>query len=323
MPYKRGDSQYWWISYTVGGEQIKESARTTVWREAKTLETEKRAEAAKRGPTPRYEYDKMMRRYLLEIEGQDNYKRSKWAAIALTDYFTGRAVDAITRQDLVDYRKWRNASDATVIKELHVLSAAARRAREIWGWRIENPVTWTPRQPKGRLRWLKKAEARKLITAAEKSTQAPYLADIIRVALFTGMRKGEILGLTWDRVDLRRRLVYLEPEHQKGRRYDSVTLNKDAAEAIKRQKGHIHVFVHDGEPIGDVRKSFRTACRKAGLDDFRFHDLRHTCAAWLVQDGVPIRTVADIMRHRSIQTTMRYAHLAPEHIRKAVAGLKL
>lgn len=70
--------------------------------------------------------------------------------------------------------------------------------------------SWTPETPKGRLRWLTRPEARKLIKAAEKSTQAPYLADLIRVALVTGMRKGELLGLTWDRVDLRRRLFPTE-----------------------------------------------------------------------------------------------------------------
>lgn len=325
MPYRRKGSRYWWISYTVGGRQVRESSGTASHREAKTLEAQKRAEAGKRGPAPRYEFDKMMDRYLAEIEGEAHYDRAVWAVSALTPYFTGRAVDEITVEDLMAYRHHRNRSDGTIIKELGVLSSACNRAIRAWGWRMANPVQWFPKAPQGRLRWLRKPEARKLIKAAEKSTQAPYLADMIRLALATGMRKGEILGLTWDRVDLRRRLIYLAPEHQKSGRHGSVALNQDAVDALKAQKGRHkqYVFVHDGEPIADVKRSFRTACDKAGIEDFHFHDLRHTFAAWLVQAGVSIREVADLLRHSSIQTTMRYAHLAPENLRKAVNSIRL
>ncbi len=83
------------------------------------------------------------------------------------------------------------------------------------------------------------------------------------------------------------------------------------------------VFCHkDGSPIRDVRKSFGSTCRKAGIDDFHPHDLRHTCAAWLVQQGVPIRDVSELLRHSDIRITMRYAHLAPENVRRAVTKLE-
>ncbi len=75
-----------------------------------------------------------------------------------------------------------------------------------------------------------------------------------------------------------------------------------------------------GERIRDVKRSFRTACRRARIQDFRFHD-RHTCAAWLVSAGVPLTEVRDLLGHSSIKVTERYAHLAPENVRAAVAVL--
>ncbi len=74
---------------------------------------------------------------------------------------------------------------------------------------------------------------------------------------------------------------------------------------------------YDPEP----ETSFRTTCRKAGIKDFHPHDLRHTCAAWLVQAGVPIMEVRDLLRHTTVQVTEKYAHLAPENVRKAVSML--
>ena len=71
-----------------------------------------------------------------------------------------------------------------------------------------------------------------------------------------------------------------------------------------------------------IKRSFASAVEQSGLTDFTFHDLRHTCAAWLVQAGVPLRTAAEILRHKDIRTTMRYAHLAPENLHSAVDTLR-
>ena len=78
-----------------------------------------------------------------------------------------------------------------------------------------------------------------------------------------------------------------------------------------------------GKRIHAVKRSFATACRRAGITDFHIHDLRHTCAARLVQAGVSIREVAELLRHSDIRVTMRYAHLAPESVRSAVARLEI
>ena len=124
--------------------------------------------------------------------------------------------------------------------------------------------------------------------------------------------------------------MFLEGYNTKSAKRRSIPTNRVAREAIRRMRyraescpGSPWVFCNEkGERIQDVKTSFRTACRKAGIKDFRIHDLRHTCAAWLVSSGVPMSEVRDLLGHSSITVTERYAHLAPENIRAAVNKLE-
>ncbi|MGB5833283.1 MAG: site-specific integrase [Thiohalocapsa sp.] len=138
------------------------------------------------------------------------------------------------------------------------------------------------------------------------------------MAMNTGMRRGELLGLEWCRLDLRQRLVYLEAEHTKAGRRRSVPMNEAAYTAIMgrlrfraaRAPATPWVFCRrDGKRIGDVKHRFASASARAGITDFRFHDLRHTCAAWLVQRGAALAEVRDLLGHGSIKMTERYATL--------------
>ena len=156
------------------------------------------------------------------------------------------------------------------------------------------------------------------------------MADFIRLALNTGCRKQELLGLDWSRVDLKANLIFLEAVHTKTSKRRSIPINQRARSALlnranfraKHCPTSLWVFAHkDGSCIKDVKRSFRTACDRAGIDDFRIHDLRHTCAAWLVSENVPLTAVRDLLGHTTVKMTERYAHLAPENVRSAVAML--
>ena len=260
-------------------------------------------------------------------------ERDRYSAKQLYRAFSGTSIDAIQPDDISDYKRMRReegVSDSTVAKELRLLSSAINHARREWGWDIPNPVQGRcPKESPGRIRWITEKEAEKLITAA-KSNRTPWLVDFIELGLNTGMRSGEMLGLTWDRVDLGKRLIYLSPDHQKNNTHGSVPINEEARKVLNRRfqfrQQHCpdseFVFCNkDGHRIKRVKRSFKTSCRKAGIEDFTPHDLRHTCAAWLVQRDIPIRTVCALLRHRDIRTTMRYAHLAPENVREAVGSL--
>ena len=170
-----------------------------------------------------------------------------------------------------------------------------------------------------RLRYLSKEECQKLINACE-----PHLQPIIIAALNTGMRKGEILNLKWENIDLRNGFILLEITKNGDRRELPVNNTLRAClQSLQRRLDVPYVFYDKatGKPYKFIRRSFNTACRRAGIRDFRFHDLRHTFASHLVMAGVDITTVKELLGHKSLTMTLRYAHLAPSHKVKAVGVL--
>lgn len=228
-------------------------------------------------------------------------------------------------------RKMKPIAYSTIRRELSLLSSAINYARDNWDWDIPNTVEKRkPATDEDRVRWLRPSEAQKLIEAARSEPRAPHLSDFIILGLHTGCRSQEILGLEWDRVDFEQRLIYLPYSKNKSRRNTSVPINEVAVEVLMRRKrfrdkhcpSSRWVFSDkEGERIASVKKSFATACKRAGIEDFRPHDLRHTCAAWLVQAGVPLIEVRDLLRHTSYQVTEKYAHLEPKQTRGAVGVL--
>lgn len=175
-----------------------------------------------------------------------------------------------------------------------------------------------------RLRYLSFEESADLLNACDK-----HLKPVVTFALNTGCRRGEILGLTWDRVDLQHGFILLDDTKSGKRREIPINATVRAAlQAIVRRLDVPFVFVNpatdetgklrNGGRYYDLKKSFATACRKAKLQDFHFHDLRHTFASQLVMNGVDITTVSKLLGHATLTMTLRYAHLAPDHLKSAV-----
>ena len=170
-----------------------------------------------------------------------------------------------------------------------------------------------------------------MLEAAGQESKAPHLSDFITLALHTGMRSGEILGLEWRRVDLQQGRILLEATNQKSGKPGMIPLNQTAREAIlsrarfRAQHCPASPWLfcdRDGRRIASVKKSFAAAVRRSGIDHCTPHDLRRTCGSWLVQAGVPIQQVSRLLRHSDIRVTDRvYAHLLPEQLHEAVAVL--
>ena len=165
------------------------------------------------------------------------------------------------------------------------------------------------------MRFLMPEEIRTLL-----SNCADHLKPIVTVALNTGMRKGELLSLKWDQVNLDQGIISLLDTKNHERR--DLLMNeavKSTLRALKAQRSGEYVFCNGyGESFGEVKRSFGTALRKSGIEDFRFHDLRHTFASNLVMEGVDLMTVKELLGHKSLEMTMRYSHLAPSHKMRAI-----
>lgn len=158
-------------------------------------------------------------------------------------------------------------------------------------------------------------------------TFTDYLQPIVTLALNTGMRKGEILSLEWSEVDLKRRIVTVSGAKSKSSLTRHIPLNDEAYQVLASWREQTDskklVFTSSvtGEQISNLNTSWRNALKGAEIYGFRFHDLRHTFASNLAMKGISLNTVRELLGHHSIEMTLRYAHLAPEHKAEAVAVL--
>jgi integrase len=210
----------------------------------------------------------------------------------------------------------RRLSAAAVNRPLALLRHLLRLAHEEWEAIDNVPRIRLEKEPQGRLRWLTQEEITRLLHAAAKSKNKELRAAVI-VALNTGLRLGELLGLTWDRIDLSRGVIRLELTKSGRRREVPLNAESYAALVSLNPKEFGRVF-----STRSIRKAYENAVTNAKLDDVNFHTLRHTFASWAVMRGVSLKELQELLGHSSLAMTMRYAHLAPERLRSAVTRLE-
>jgi integrase len=229
----------------------------------------------------------------------------------------------LRRSETISEMTGRQLAPGSVNRELAVLRHLLRMAAsEDCEYLEKAPTVKLMKMPEGRLRYLTAEEAARLLDECRKAAtyndpqrRSPHLYPVVMIALHTGMRKGEILGLTWDRVDLSRGVFILTKTKAKRRR--EVPMNLIVYKVVS-------ALPRTGPRLfgRSVRTAFGAAVKRAGLKDFHFHDLRHTFASWLTMKGRPLKEVSELLGHHSITMTERYAHLAPEHLKQAVAVLE-
>jgi integrase len=300
---------------------------------------EKQVERTGEGST----FDDLILLYLAHVTTTKRApERDQYSAKALFPVFTGKCLAAIGAAEVRGYiasRLKAGAAPGTVNKEIGLMSAALNWARKELEWDCSNP--WQSRrqsEPNGRNRWLTHEEADKLLQAAEQPKRLqrwPWLRDFIRLGLYSGMRPGEMLWLEWTRVDLKGAAITFEAARektgQKSGKAGRVPLNQEALSAILARArfkaehcpGSSWVFCRkDGSRIQRVKRGFATCVMDAGLHDVHPHDLRRTFGSWLVQAGVGIERVSELLRHSDIGVTARvYAHLRPDDLASAAAIL--
>ena len=201
----------------------------------------------------------------------------------------------------------------------HVLETAVQQ----YGWLEQNPMRRVKKlkEPQGRVRFLDEAE-RQALLAACRDSRNPFLETVVIIALSTGMRRSEILGLTWDRVDLDSGLVLIE-ETKNGQRRSSYLIApilerlKQLAPPASATSGFVFPGRSGLKPI-DITSAWQMAVRQAELKDFRFHDLRHTAASYVAMDGGTVPEIAALLGHKSFQMASRYAHLSDGHTKSII-----
>jgi integrase len=275
-------------------------------------------------PVPAITFGQAVERYLAtksrkkSIEGDKRHLAALIAAFGpetpLAEITAGR-ISAWKAERLAATCKQTQApySAAAVNRPLAALRHLLRLACHEWEVISAVPRIRLEREPQGRVRWLEPDEEERFLAAC-RTSRTKYLADVVTVAIETGLRKAELLGLTWDRVDLSRGVLRLELT-KAGRRRE-VPMRQAVYDLLAGLPG-----AREGRlwPAAKIRTAFESAVAKAGLEDFRFHDCRHHFASWFMMRGGSLNALRELLGHQEITTTMIYAHLSPAHLRAEVA----
>lgn len=320
--YKRGTT--WWICFaTPNGEVIRRSAGTQDERQAKEFHDRLKAEMwriKQLGEKPKYTWDDAALRWLNETKHKDDHAGDITKVRWLTTRFRGLPLEALTRDAVkaVTDEKAEEASGATANRYRSLISAILNAAHKEWEWLEQAPYLFKYAEAKRRIRTLSKEQVAQLMSYLPE-----HQREVVTFALATGLRQENVLFLTWDRVDLERSVCWIEDT--KNDQPLGVALNSVAQAVLMRQRGKdgARVFTYRGKPLNSANtRAWRKALAKAGITQFRWHDLRHVWASWCVQSGVPLFALQEMGGWKSVSMVRRYAHLAPEHLASQAARLE-
>lgn len=209
---------------------------------------------------------------------------------------------------MVQARQAEQVANATVNRMLEVVRAILRRAEREWGWLDRVPAIRLLQTPKRRVRWLTFGEAGRLLAELPE-----HLRSMAAFTLATGLRERNVTRLEWSQVDLQRRLCWIHPDQAKAKKAIAVPLNGDAVAILRQQEGknERYVFTYLGKPVTRANNhAWRKALGKAGIEDFRWHDLRHTWASWHVQAGTPPHALQEL----GAGPAMRWSAVTPTSV---------
>lgn len=330
--YKRG--KIYWICYAgPEGKIIRESSESTRFDDAEEMLRDKKT-AIRKGnqfETKRIENHSFMelaQEYSKWAERQRSYKSKRLLMLQLVDKFGNlklREFNTLLIEQFQSERMQKGRKDkankpATINRFIATIKHMFTKAVE-WEM-VSDEVLKRVRKVKlleennRRLRYLSKEECQELINSCD-----PHLRPIVVTALNTGMRKQEILGLRWEQVDLKNGFILLDTSKNGDRKETPINITlRSTLQGITRRLDVPYLFFDPktGQRYQSVKKSFATACRNAKITNFTFHDLRHCFASFLIMAGIDLTTVKELLGHKDIKMTLRYAHLAPTHKVKAV-----
>ena len=338
--YQRGES--WYMEFHYDGKRYRESigpVNKTVAGEKLTIRKREVIQGTWKPKRIQILFDKFSEEYLKHartIKRPSSAQRDENSLKHLRPVFGGGKrlsdISPILVERYKAMRKNEGAKAMTINNELGCLRHMFTMAIK-WGRAEKNPVSDVKflKEPKVKDRILSPEEETRLLAYVRTGHKCKHMEAIIITALNTGMRKGEILGLRWENVDFRAGCITVEKT--KNGEIRKIPMNETLTTTLKnvrnpaQSSGYVFGESGNSEPAEkrrflDVKRAWWHALKKAGIENFRFHDLRHTFGSRLGMAGVDIKTIQELMGHRDITMTSRYSHPTPEHKRKAVQILE-
>jgi integrase len=331
---KREGSDVWHIDLRApDGRRIRQTTGTTDRKEAQEFHDKLKHElwrTAKLGDRPRRTFDDAALRLLQENEGTRDFANKRRHLRHWRKYFAGRFLDSLTRDEIFSAlpthsgrtKEVRPVGSATKNRYLTTLRIMFSRAQHEWDWIDKAPKLSELAGKNRRIRWITKDEAQRLIAVISTN----WMRDVAILGFATGLRRANLLELEWSQVDLVNRRAWIHADQAKAGKPIGVPLNDDAIAAIRRWIGrhHTRVFVRKGHPINNwSTEQWNRQCARAGIENFRFHDVRHTWASWHVQAGTPLNRLMELGGWSKYENVLRYAHLAPDHLAEHAAAVTI
>ncbi|AMK75402.1 MULTISPECIES: tyrosine-type recombinase/integrase [Methylomonas] len=316
MLFKRPTSSYWYYKFTVKGKVVYRSTGTSDKEKAQEIADKTKAathDVIKLGNKQRYLWQDAVLKWVSDSEKRsidtDKY-HLKW----LRTYLDGVYLDDIN-EDLIEKiikAKLKVAGKTRVNRTTELIRSILNKAMKEWKWIDATPHIRRFKEGNHRLRWLTQEEAARLIEELPEHTKAMAL-----FTLATGLRESNVTHLEWTQVDMQRKIAWIHADQAKAGKVIRVPLNQDAIDILVGQIGkhQTRVFTYCGRPVDKVGTHYwREALKRADIENFTWHGLRHTWASWHVQAGTPLNVLQELGGWSSYDMVLRYAHLAPDHL---------
>lgn len=325
--YRRSDSRFYWVRFApIKGElkPLQKSTGTADRRKAKQLHDRMQSERwdqERLGVKVIHTWDEACERFLLETADKKTHEWDKSMVKWFAPYLGGKDLQDVNRTVLEHVKALRSkgVTPGTVNRYMAFVRSVLRRACFDWEWLDRVPKVGMLRDKGGRIRALTLPEFKSLLAELPE-----HLAEMTRFSVATGLRQANVTQLQWKQISLERRHLWVAAEQHKNGKPHAVPLNEIALQVLIRRQGDhpTHVFTYEGRPIVQVNtKAWRNALKRAGIEDFRWHDLRHTFATWHREAGTPTHELQRLGGWKTQSMVERYAHVAPEGLQFAASRL--
>ena len=341
---KRGDT--YWIDIWHNATRIRQSTGTSNKKQAQELHDKLKQElwaVSKLGDKPKRSWQEAVERWVNEHQHKRSLKTDLSHVRYLHQHLGHLYLDQIDKQcmdriiadkkemgarkvkkipgtNAVEFVRTGDIKNSSLNRLVAFVRAVLNAAYKDWEW-LDRPVAFKRYvENEGRVRWLKPKEAKDLISELPE-----HLADMATFTLATGLRMSNLCGLTWDKIDFANRHAYVSANKAKGKTGIPIPLNSTAMKLLYKWKGkhHEYVFVYESKRILNCyTAAFKKALERCRIENFHWHDLRHTWASWHIQNGTSLQELQMLGAWKCFNMVLRYAHLSSDHLKEAANNIE-